>query len=85
MRSFDSFNLPNPPGRIMAPGFTQPLTEMSIRNVPGVTALPEFEADILTAICETILKTVWDPRFLFNLWTSMTFHKESFTCLLYIQ
>jgi hypothetical protein len=29
------FNLPNPFGRTMALGSTQPLTEMSTRNLPG--------------------------------------------------
>jgi hypothetical protein len=38
MRSLDFFfffNLPNPSSRTMALGLTQPLTEMSTRNIPG--------------------------------------------------
>jgi hypothetical protein len=38
MRSLDFFfffNLPNPSSRIMALGSTQPLTEMSTRNLPA--------------------------------------------------
>jgi hypothetical protein len=31
----DVFNVPNPSGRTMALGPTQPLTEMSTRNLPG--------------------------------------------------
>jgi hypothetical protein len=31
----DSFNLPNPSSRTMAMGSTQPLTEMSTKNLPG--------------------------------------------------
>jgi hypothetical protein len=31
----DFFNLPNPSSHTMALGSTQPLTEMSTRNVPG--------------------------------------------------
>jgi hypothetical protein len=31
----DFFNLPNPSSRTMALGPTQPLTEMSTRNLPG--------------------------------------------------
>jgi hypothetical protein len=31
----DFFNLPNPSSCTMALGSTQPLTEMSIRNLPG--------------------------------------------------
>jgi hypothetical protein len=31
----DIFNLPNPSSRTVALGSTQPLTETSIRNLPG--------------------------------------------------
>jgi hypothetical protein len=31
----DFFNLPNPSSRTMALGSTQPLSEMSTRNLPG--------------------------------------------------
>jgi hypothetical protein len=46
------FNLPNPSSRIMALGSTQPLTEMSIRNLSGGKGRPAHKADNLTAICE---------------------------------
>jgi hypothetical protein len=46
------FNLPNPSSRTMALGSTQPLTEMSTRNLPGVKGRPVRKADNLTAICE---------------------------------
>jgi hypothetical protein len=36
----------------MALGSTQPLTEMSIRNLPGGEGRPARKADELTAICE---------------------------------
>jgi hypothetical protein len=49
------FNLPNPSSRTMAVGSTQPLTEMSTRNLPAGKERPEREADNLTAICEPIL------------------------------
>jgi hypothetical protein len=39
------FNLPNPFSRTMALGLTQPLREMSTRNLSGV------KTDSLTAIC----------------------------------
>jgi hypothetical protein len=38
----------------MALGSTQPLTEMSTRNLPGGKGRPARKADILTAICELI-------------------------------
>jgi hypothetical protein len=36
----------------MALGLTQPLTEMSTRNLPGGKGLPARKADNLTTICE---------------------------------
>jgi hypothetical protein len=46
------FNLPNPSSRNMALGSTQPLTEMSTRNIPGGKGRPARKADNLTAVCE---------------------------------
>jgi hypothetical protein len=45
------FNWPNPSSCSMALGSTQPLTEMSTRNLPGGKGWPAPEADNLTAIC----------------------------------
>jgi hypothetical protein len=39
----------------MALGSTQPLTEMSARNLPGGKGRPAREADNHTAICEPIV------------------------------
>jgi hypothetical protein len=39
----------------MALGSTQPLTEMSTRNLPGGKGRPARKADNLTAICEQIM------------------------------
>jgi hypothetical protein len=47
------FNWPNPSSRIMALGSTQPLTEMSTKNLPWGKGRPAPEAD-LTATCEPI-------------------------------
>jgi hypothetical protein len=49
----DFFNLPNPSSRTMVLGSTQPLTEMSTRNLSGGKKRPARRADNLTAICET--------------------------------
>jgi hypothetical protein len=61
-RGFDSrsghlilFNLPNPSSHNMAMGSTQPLTEMSTRNLPGDKGQPGRNADNLTAISEPIV------------------------------
>jgi hypothetical protein len=41
----------------MALGSTQPLREISIRNLPGGKIWPARRADNLTAICEPIIYT----------------------------
>jgi hypothetical protein len=45
----------NPSSRTMALGPTQPLTEMSTRNLPGGTARPALKAENLTDISEAIV------------------------------
>jgi hypothetical protein len=59
MRSLDIFSLPNPPSRSMDLESTQPLTEMSTRNLPregeGGKGRPACKADNLAAICEPIV------------------------------
>jgi hypothetical protein len=49
------FNWSDPSSRTMALGSTQPLTEMSTRNLPGSKGRPVRKADNLTAICEPIV------------------------------
>jgi hypothetical protein len=51
----DVFNWPNPSSPIMALGSTQPLTEMSTRNLPGGKGRSARKADNLTVICEPIV------------------------------
>jgi hypothetical protein len=48
-------NLPKPSSRTMALGSTQPLTEMSTRDLPGATKRPANKADKLTTTCESIV------------------------------
>jgi hypothetical protein len=55
MRSLDFFNSPNPSSRTMALGSTQPVTEMSTRNLSGDKGRPAHKADNLTAMCEPIV------------------------------
>jgi hypothetical protein len=45
----------NPSSRAMALGSTQPLTEMSTRNLSGVKRCPERKTENLTAICEPVV------------------------------
>jgi hypothetical protein len=53
--SLDIFKVPNLSRRTMALGSTQPLTEMSTRNLLGGKELPARKADHLTSICESIV------------------------------
>jgi hypothetical protein len=46
----DFFNLHNPSSNTMALGSTQPLTEMSTRDLPGGKKRPVHRADNLAAI-----------------------------------
>jgi hypothetical protein len=55
MRPLHFFNLPNLSSRTKALGSTQPLTEMSTRNLPEGKGWPARNSDNLTAICEPIV------------------------------
>jgi hypothetical protein len=55
MGSLEFVNWPNPSSRIMVLESTQPLTEMSIRNLPVGKGRPARKAENLTAICEPIV------------------------------
>jgi hypothetical protein len=46
------FNLPNPSSRNMTLGSTQPLTEMSTKNLLRGKGRPARKADNLTVMCE---------------------------------
>jgi hypothetical protein len=65
----------------MALGSTQPLTEMSTRNLPGGKGRPAREPDNLTAICETTVYKMWEPRRLTTLWAFTACYRDSFTFL----
>jgi hypothetical protein len=60
---------------------TQPLTEMSTRNLPGGKVRPVRKADKLTAICELTVYKIWVPRRLTTLWASTACYRDSFTFL----
>jgi hypothetical protein len=49
------FNWPNPSSHTVTLGSTQPLAEMSTRNLPGGKGWPVHKADSLTTICEPIV------------------------------
>jgi hypothetical protein len=68
----------------MALESTQPLTEMSTRNLPGGKGKPARKADNLTAICESIVWKMWDPRRHTTLWAFTACYGDSFILLLYL-
>jgi transposase len=65
----------------MALGSTQPLTEMSTRNLPVGKVRPERKAD-LTVIFEPAVQKSWKPRRLTILWVSTACYRDSFTFFL---
>jgi hypothetical protein len=67
----------------MALGPTQPLTEMSTKDLPGGKGRPERKADNLTAISEPIIMKMWQPRSLTTLWASTACYRDSFTFYLF--
>jgi hypothetical protein len=78
MRPLDISIWPNPSSRTMVLGLTQPLTEMSTRNLPGGKGWGACKADNLTAICEPTAKKMWQPRHLTTLWASPARYREFF-------
>jgi hypothetical protein len=58
---------------------TQPLTEMSTRNLPEGKGRPARKADNLTAICEPIVSTSQ------TLWVCTVCYRDSFTFLLSVR
>jgi hypothetical protein len=73
------FNSHNPSSRTMALGSTQPLTEMSTRNIPGGKGRPARKADNLAAICEPTVNKMWEPQHLTTLWASTVSYRDTFT------
>jgi hypothetical protein len=63
----------------MALGSTQPITEMSTRNLPGGKGWTARKADNLTAICESIVYKMREPRRLTTLWASTACYRDNFT------
>jgi hypothetical protein len=63
----------------MSPVSTEPLTEINITNVPEGKGRSEREDEYITAICERIVRTLWEPRHLTTLWVSTVCYGDSFT------
>jgi hypothetical protein len=63
----------------MALGSTEPLREMSTRNLPGGKGRPARKAGNLTAICESIVLENLVRRRLVTLSASTACYRDSFT------
>jgi hypothetical protein len=68
----------------MALGSTQPLTEISTRNLPGCKGQLAHNGDNLTTICELIVSKKWEPQRLTTLRAYMACYRDSFTFMLII-
>jgi hypothetical protein len=66
----------------MALGSTQPLTEMSTRNIRGGKGRPARKTNNLTAISKPIVYKMWEPRRLTNLWASTACYRDNFNLVL---
>jgi hypothetical protein len=76
---------PNPSSRTMALGSTEPLKEMSTRNLPGSKGRPARKSDTLTATCEPTVLKIWEPRRFTTLWASTSCYGDSLTFYNYCQ
>jgi hypothetical protein len=63
----------------MALGMSQPLREMSIRNLPGVKARSARKVDNLTPICEPIVHKMWERQRLTTVWASTACYRDNFS------
>jgi hypothetical protein len=77
MRSLDLLHWPNPSSRTMTLGSTQPLTEMSTRNLPGV----KRGWGVRLTTCEPTVCKMWKPRRLTTAWASTACYRYSVTIL----
>jgi hypothetical protein len=62
----------------MTPGRTQPQTE----DLSAAKARTAHKVDNLTAICESIVRKIWDPRHVTTLWDSTSCYKDRVTFFL---
>jgi hypothetical protein len=63
---------------------TQPLTEMSTRNLPGGKGRPARK-DNLTTICEPTVEKMWEPRRLTTLWAFTACYRDTALPFFYLE
>jgi hypothetical protein len=66
----------------MTLGSIQPLAEMSTRNLPAGKGRPARKAD-LTAIYESVVYKMWEPRLLTTVWAFMACYRGGFNFFSY--
>jgi hypothetical protein len=59
-------------------GSTQPLAEMSTRNLTGGKMRLVRKAENLTATWKPIVYKMWEPRRLATLWASTVYYKDEY-------
>jgi hypothetical protein len=79
MRPLDKFNWPNPSSRTMALGSTQPLIQMSTRNLPGVKGGRRVGLSTSPSFVSRLSGNMWEPRRLTTLWAFTACYRDSFT------
>jgi hypothetical protein len=72
----------------MTLGLSKSLTEMSTRNLPGgeggeLRAMVR-EVEKITAICEPIVRRMWEPRRFINISAFAACYRYSFTIFLFV-
>jgi hypothetical protein len=75
------FNRFNRSSSTMALGSTQPLTEMKIRNLPGVKGGRRLELASSPPFVSQVVYKMWEPRRLTTLWASAACYRDTFTFL----
>jgi hypothetical protein len=73
------FNWPNPSSHTMALVSTQPLPEMSTRNLPGGKGKPAHKDGNSTATSEQTVYKIWEPLRLTTLWASTACYRDRVT------
>jgi hypothetical protein len=79
MRTSDFSTVLILPAALCPLGSTQPLTEMSTRNLPGFKARQARKEENSTAICEPIVYKMWESRRLTILRASAACYRNTFT------